>query len=103
MMEKNNVHIGRIYLKKIGIACGPHQSEFQMCVMDFAYDFLPLKQSNQTQSKRGMEPNSYQNNNVINQTMYNEPVVNSNLGNNNNDTLHNNNLTQINYGNNNQM
>ena len=70
-----------------------------MCVLDFAYDFLPLKQSNQ----RGFEPNSYQNNNVINQTMYNEPVVNLNLGNNNNDTLHNNNLTQINYGDNNQM
>ena len=98
--HKENLFKGEY--KKIGIACG-HQSEFQMCVMDFAYDFLPLKQSNQTQSKRGMEPNSYQNNNVINQTMYNEPVVNSNLGNNNNDTLHNNNLTQINYGNNNQM
>ena len=46
------------------------------------------------QSERGFEPNSYQNNNVINQTMYNEPVVNLNLGN-NNDTLHNNNLTLI--------
>ena len=60
------------------------------------------------QSKRGFELNSYQNNNnVINQTMYNEPVVNLNLGNNNNDTLHNNlnnnNLTHINYGNNKQM
>ena len=27
--------------KKIGIACGPHQTEFQMCVMDLAYDFIP--------------------------------------------------------------
>ena len=27
---------------KVGIACGPHKTEFQMCVMDFAYDFLPL-------------------------------------------------------------
>lgn len=27
--------------KKIGIACGPHKSEYQMCVMDFAYDFIP--------------------------------------------------------------
>ena len=57
--------------QKISIACGSHQLEFQMYVMDFAYDFLPLKQSNQTQSKRGFEVNSYQNNNVINQTMYN--------------------------------
>ena len=28
--------------KKVGIACGPHETEFQMCVMDFAYDFQPL-------------------------------------------------------------
>ena len=30
--------------KKIGIACGPHQTEFQMCVMDLAYDFIPISQ-----------------------------------------------------------
>ena len=30
--------------KKIGIACGPHQTEFQMCVMDLAYDFIPKGQ-----------------------------------------------------------
>ena len=28
--------------KKVGIACGPHETEFQMCVMDFALDFQPL-------------------------------------------------------------
>jgi uncharacterized protein YkwD len=28
---------------KIGIACGPHKSEYQMCVMDFAYDFKPFE------------------------------------------------------------
>lgn len=27
--------------KKIGIACGSHKSEYQMCVMDFAFDFQP--------------------------------------------------------------
>ena len=32
--------------KKIGIACGPHQTEFQMCVMDLAYDFIPKGQNN---------------------------------------------------------
>ena len=33
--------------KKVGIACGPHETEFQMCVMDFAFDFQPLnKQRN---------------------------------------------------------
>lgn len=26
--------------QKVGIACGPHKTEYQMCVMDFAYDFL---------------------------------------------------------------
>jgi hypothetical protein len=33
--------------KKIGIACGPHQTEFQMCVMDLAYDFIPKGQEQQ--------------------------------------------------------
>jgi len=28
--------------QKVGIACGPHKTEFQMCVMDFAFDFQPL-------------------------------------------------------------
>ena len=36
--------------QKIGIACGPHKTEYEMCVMDFADDFIPLnsiiKQSN---------------------------------------------------------
>ena len=32
--------------KKVGIACGPHSMDFQMCVMDFAYDFVPLKNIN---------------------------------------------------------
>jgi len=26
--------------QKVGIACGPHKNEFQMCVMDFDNDFL---------------------------------------------------------------
>ena len=33
--------------KKVGIACGPHKTEFQMCVMDFAYDFQPLQGNNE--------------------------------------------------------
>ena len=32
--------------KKVGIACGPHKSEFQMCVMDFAFDFIPKNSNN---------------------------------------------------------
>ena len=31
---------------KVGIACGPHETEFQMCVMDFAFDFQPLNDGN---------------------------------------------------------
>ena len=34
--------------KKVGIACGPHKTEFKMCVMDFANDFLPLENINET-------------------------------------------------------
>ena len=98
--------------QKIGIACGPHQTEFQMCVMDFAYDFIPLKQHQQQQGKRGYEQGNVgqrgNNSNMVNNTMYNEPVVNLNLGNDNemNNAMkhnmnsgsgNNNNLTQINY------
>ena len=32
--------------QKVGIACGPHKTEFQMCVMDFAFDFIPLSNNN---------------------------------------------------------
>jgi hypothetical protein len=31
---------------KVGIACGPHSTEYQMCVMDFAFDFKPLNNNN---------------------------------------------------------
>ena len=55
--------------KKIGIACGPHQTEFQMCVMDLAYDFIPKNQekgnmnmNNNVQNK--MEANMNNNNNM---------------------------------------
>ena len=57
--------------KKIGIACGPHQTEFQMCVMDLAYDFIPKNQekgnmnmNNNVQNKMGENMN---NNNNMNQ------------------------------------
>ena len=29
--------------KKVGIACGPHKTEYDMCVMDFASEFFPKK------------------------------------------------------------
>ena len=50
--------------KKIGIACGPHQTEFQMCVMDLAFDFIPKggNKNNNNNTK-----NNYGNNNIVNQ------------------------------------
>lgn len=34
--------------RKVGIACGPHKTEYQMCVMDFAYDFHPHHSNEQS-------------------------------------------------------
>ena len=51
--------------QKVGIACGPHQTEFQMCVMDFAYDFQPLNsgnENNQNMNKADINNNLGQNN-----------------------------------------
>ena len=51
--------------KKIGIACGPHQTEFQMCVMDLAYDFIPKGQEQQNVNmKNQMNMNKNMNNNM---------------------------------------
>ena len=38
---------------KVGIACGPHETEFQMCVMDFAYDFQPLNAGGRNNARTG--------------------------------------------------
>ena len=60
--------------QKVGIACGPHKTEFQMCVMDFAYDFKPLNAPNEMKvqmNKEDMMNNSNfqnQNNNPNNQS-----------------------------------
>ena len=42
--------------QKVGIACGPHKTEFQMCVMDFAFDFQPLN-AGRNNVNTGMEDN----------------------------------------------
>ena len=49
--------------KKVGISCGPHETEFQMCVMDFAYDFQPL--------------NNQRNNNIRQQEMDRDNMMNN--------------------------
>ena len=59
--------------QKVGIACGPHKTEFQMCVMDFAFDFQPLNTGNEMKinmNKNEMINNSnFPNQNIpINQT-----------------------------------
>ena len=44
--------------QKVGIACGPHKAEFQMCVMDFSFDFQPLKSpSSQLEFEKLVEEN----------------------------------------------
>ena len=70
--EENRPHRENLFktdYKKIGIACGVHQSEYQMCVMDFAYDFIPKDGNNNNRN--------YGNN------LSNNPVVNLNLDGNN--------------------
>ena len=44
--------------KKIGIACGPHQTEFQMCVMDLAYDFVPKGQAQENNFNKNFNKNN---------------------------------------------
>ena len=58
--------------KKIGIACGIHKTEFHMCVMDFATDFIPnnkLTLNNKTTTTNKMINPTYEssyNNNTLN-------------------------------------
>ena len=70
--------------KKIGIACGPHQTEFQMCVMDLAYDFIPKgqEQANMKKDKmnvmnNNMDQNQNQNENIKNKMIDNNQAVNN--------------------------
>lgn len=70
--------------KKIGIACGPHQTEFQMCVMDLAYDFIPKGQNNNNENNVGMNNNmnNEENNNAnVNQAVNHSPYVKLSLEN----------------------
>ena len=43
--------------RKVGIACSPHKTVFQMCVMDFVDDFLPLNSGKEIiQKHKNNEP-----------------------------------------------
>jgi hypothetical protein len=70
--------------KKIGIACGPHKTEFQMCVMDFAYDFLPKNSGNINNNNIVVNNVNQHNRSFNNNDVNNNPVVNLNLNENNN-------------------
>jgi len=43
--------------KKIGIACGSHKTEYQMCVMDFAFDFLAFNSNNEPAEEESIAKN----------------------------------------------
>jgi hypothetical protein len=82
--------------QKVGIACGPHKTEFQMCVMDFAYDFQPHDAVNNqndmkvNMNREDMMNNSdYANNNLQNNPNNQSPVVKLSLD---KEELKNNNL-----------
>jgi len=91
--EDNRPHRENLFVtdfKKIGIACGAHQTEFQMCVMDFAYDFIPLDSNNNVNNpivNLNLEGNNFDEQNRslqnINElSLANEPI-NNNRNNNN--------------------
>ena len=69
--------------KKVGIACGPHETEFQMCVMDFAFDFRgvnePVSVNNNVRQDDRMNRENVMGNNVTNKEEKNNknqsPVV----------------------------
>ena len=67
--------------QKVGIACGPHKTEFQMCVMDFAFDFQPLNAPNEMKvmmNKEDMMNNSNfaNQNNPNNQSLLKMMILN---------------------------
>ena len=72
---------------KVGIACGPHQTEFQMCVMDFAGDY------NTPAGNNNVIENSNKNMDIDIKMNKEDMMNNSNFANNNNNV---NNINNIN-------
>ena len=75
---------------KVGIACGPHQTEFQMCVMDFAGDYNTPAGNNNVPENKNMD---------IDIKMNKEDMMNSSNFANNNMNM-NNNVNNVNNVNN---
>jgi hypothetical protein len=69
--------------QKVGIACGPHKTEFQMCVMDFAFDFQPLNQGGNDMKINMNKEDMMNNSNYVNQNNPNNqsPLVKLSLDN----------------------
>ena len=69
--------------QKVGIACGPHKTEFQMCVMDFAFDFQPLNQAGNDMKINMNKEDMMNNSNYVNQNNPNNqsPLVKLSLDN----------------------
>ena len=59
--------------QKVGIACGPHKTEFQMCVMDFAFDFQPLNAAGNEMKVNMNREDMMNNSNFPNQNNQNNP------------------------------
>ena len=99
--------------KKVGIACGPHKTEFQLVVMDFASEFFPKKMENKDNNNK---INNYigQKTSIINPIDVTENPIHYNMNikssikesnniinNNNNNNVNNNNNNNNNVNNNN--
>ena len=83
--------------RKIGIACGPHKTEHQMCVMDMAYDFSPIYHANDNNNNNiKNDLNNELNNNIDN-------IIDININNNLNNNINNNIANSINTNINNNV
>ena len=74
--------------QKVGIACGPHKTEFQMCVMDFAFDFQPLNSGNEVNINMKRE-DMMNNSNFANQNIQNNQNNQNTQNNQNNQNIPN--------------
>jgi len=74
--------------QKVGIACGPHKTEFQMCVMDFAFDFQPLNAGNEVNINMKRE-DMMNNSNFANQNIQNNQNNQNTQNNQNNQNIPN--------------
>ena len=88
--------------RRVGIACGPHKTEYQITVFDFAYDFVGHDEMEGEEyiefSQNKIDPNESSNNigdvkNISSDNLYNE----KNKGLNNLITNEKNENQQINY------